>query len=316
MTDQTDVHDLTDDELLPMMVSNEYRNREKRRGHTILLHPFPPCTVCHEPVLDQPVSEGVDPFAERLVVNRPCGHRLRFTLEAAERLVDQVQHIVNVAEARPAGSLECSGEEGFCDVHGFHRHPPVPEGDVCRPVDIDGETVRVRGKGELTEQGLEALTALVRVAKAKFDAEAPEQVGVLQNRLRLAHKARRAKEHQLDDIRRALYDIGLIQDDDPYGHADLADVIRQAGEHPAADALAAEWHRRHQRLEQLTNSTGPEAQVAIVEHVRGELVGLRGALGILLGGQVEGGTADLLGWTHYQEWLRRQEDQTKEGNRS
>lgn len=74
-----------------------------------------------------------------------------------------------------------------------------------------------------------------------------------------------------------------------------------------ADALAAEWHRRHQRLEELTDSKGPEAQVAIVEHVRGELVGLRGALGVLLGGDVQGGTADLLGWSYYQEWRRRQE---------
>lgn len=78
----------------------------------------------------------------------------------------------------------------------------------------------------------------------------------------------------------------------------------------AADALAAEWHRRNQRLEELTSSKGPEAQVAIVEHVRGELVGLRGALGILLGGQVQDGTADLLGWAHYQEWRRRQEGQS------
>lgn len=52
----------------------------------------------------------------------------------------------------------------------------------------------------------------------------------LENRLRLAHQARRAKEHQLDDIRRALCDIGFMDDDDPYSHADLADVIRQAGE--------------------------------------------------------------------------------------
>jgi hypothetical protein len=76
-----------------------------------------------------------------------------------------------------------------------------------------------------------------------------------------------------------------------------------------ADALAAEWHRRHQRLDELTKSKAPEAQVAIVEHVRGELVGLRGALGILLGGQVKGGTADLLGWAYYQEWRKRQEGQ-------
>lgn len=74
---------------------------------------------------------------------------------------------------------------------------------------------------------------------------------------------------------------------------------------PVADALAAEYHRRYQRLEDLAK--GPNAQVAVVEHVRGELVGLRGALGVLLGGSVQDGTADLLGWAHYQEWRRRQE---------
>jgi hypothetical protein len=51
---------------------------------------------------------------------------------------------------------------------------------------------------------------------------------VPQKRFQLAHQARRAKEHQLDGIRRALCDIGVMEDDDPYGHADLEDVIRQA----------------------------------------------------------------------------------------
>ena len=106
---------------------------------------------------------------------------------------------------------------------------PEPE-DTCRPVDIDGETIRVRGSGELTDEGQEALAALVRVAKAKFVADAPEKVGELQGKLRLAHQARRVKEHQLDDIRRALCDIGFMEDDDPYSHADLAEVIRQNGQ--------------------------------------------------------------------------------------
>ncbi|MET8571854.1 hypothetical protein [Streptomyces sp. NPDC004783] len=57
---------------------------------------------------------------------------------------------------------------------------------------------------------------------------APSPEHVLQKRLRLAHQARRAKEHQLDDIRRALCDAGFMNDDDPYSHADLADVIRQS----------------------------------------------------------------------------------------
>lgn len=58
---------------------------------------------------------------------------------------------------------------------------------------------------------------------------AEQTVTTLERRLSLAHTARRAKEHQLDGIRRALCDAGFMQDDDPYGHADLADVIRQVG---------------------------------------------------------------------------------------
>ncbi|MCL6734404.1 MULTISPECIES: hypothetical protein [Streptomyces] len=58
---------------------------------------------------------------------------------------------------------------------------------------------------------------------------AETELAALRRRNRLAHKARRAAEHKLDGIRRALCDIGAMQDDDPYSHADLEDVIRQAG---------------------------------------------------------------------------------------
>lgn len=198
--------------------------------------------------------------------------------------------------------------------------------DTCRPVQVDGETVRVRGSGELTEEGQEALAALVRVAKAKFVAEEREQVGDLQEKLRLAHQARRAKEHQLDGIRRALCDAGFMEDDDPYSHADLEEVIRQAGrivESPvpegsaanpapedsatnsAADALAAEMHRRAQRLEQLRGDS--DAQESVREHVYGEVLGLRGAIGIVLGHQVAGGYADVKGIDYYEAWCARQE---------
>lgn len=59
---------------------------------------------------------------------------------------------------------------------------------------------------------------------------AEQRAEIAEKRLLLAHQARRAKEHQLDDIRRALCDIGFMADDDPYSHADLADVIRQNGQ--------------------------------------------------------------------------------------
>jgi hypothetical protein len=143
--------------------------------------------------------------------------------------------------------------------------PEPIEADTCRPIEVDGETVRVRGSGELTEEGQEALADLVRVAKTRFVAEAPERVGVLQERLRRAHQTRRAKEHQLDDIRRALRDAGFMEDDDPYSHADLADVIRQAGE-----AVQAESGRLRERLRLLTDEkvayvTGPTTDLLCEE---------------------------------------------------
>lgn len=57
-----------------------------------------------------------------------------------------------------------------------------------------------------------------------------DQIRALEHQLRLAHQSRRASEHLLDGIRRAMCDAGFMEDSDPYGHADLADVIRQAAE--------------------------------------------------------------------------------------
>jgi hypothetical protein len=189
-TPEGPAHELTDEELLPLMVASERRNRQRRRGHSILLYPDPPCAVCGGAPQKQwvrPVSE-LDPDV-RLVVNDPCGHRMTYTLAAAEGLVDQVRHVVDQEENRPVQIAELEGRE------------------VRRPLQVDGETVRVHGS-----------------------AEVPDEVAVLEKRLRLAHQARRAKEHQLDGIRRALCDAGFIEEDDAYGHADLEDVVRQAGE--------------------------------------------------------------------------------------
>jgi hypothetical protein len=67
------------------------------------------------------------------------------------------------------------------------------------------------------------------VTAAAESKSAPSDVAELERRLVVAHQSRRAAEHTLDGIRRALRDAGFMRDDDPYGHADLADVIRQAG---------------------------------------------------------------------------------------
>lgn len=71
-----------------------------------------------------------------------------------------------------------------------------------------------------------------------------------------------------------------------------------------ADAIAEELRRRATRLEELR--ADPIGNSSRINHVRGEVIGLRGALGIVLGGAVPGGTADKLGHAYYQEWLASQ----------
>ena len=129
-----------------------------------------------------------------------------------------------------------------------------------------------------------------------------------------SHITRDGRDDQPEDgrpwpwLRLSLYaeDVVLDRPQVEALHAAIGSWLARTGSQSSADALATEWHHRNQRLEELTKSNGPEAQVAIVEHLRGELIGLRGALGMLLGGQVQDGTADLLGWAYCQEWRGRQ----------
>ncbi|MFF7949103.1 hypothetical protein [Streptomyces griseorubiginosus] len=46
---------------------------------------------------------------------------------------------------------------------------PEPE-DACRAVEVDGETIRVRGAGPFTETDRQLAAEIVRAAKRKFDA--------------------------------------------------------------------------------------------------------------------------------------------------
>lgn len=76
------------------------------------------------------------------------------------------------------------------------------------------------------------------------------------------------------------------------------------------DNIAEEIHRRAARLEELRD--GPEY---VRSEVRGELIGLRGALGIALGHRVAGGDADAAGINYYELWLGRQGETTDTGGR-
>ncbi|MBP5918734.1 hypothetical protein F3K34_43910 [Streptomyces sp. LBUM 1486] len=174
-SNESDVHDLTDEELLPLMVAAEHRTRQRRRGLKLLLYPEPPCVLCgaipNEQSVDQPLPESM---LQRLVVNEPCGHRMRYSLEATERLVPQALALVDAEENRPAGT-RCSEDDGFCPAHGYHRHAPEREqyassvhAAVSRVTGIpDGVTAAVL---EVRDRELETLRAEVAAAR-KFAGE-------------------------------------------------------------------------------------------------------------------------------------------------
>ena len=70
------------------------------------------------------------------------------------------------------------------------------------------------------------------------------------------------------------------------------------------DALAEEIYRRAARLEELR--ADPTTSTSVRDHLLGELIGLRGALGITLGHHVPGGSADIAGIDYYLTWLARE----------
>lgn len=49
-----------------------------------------------------------------------------------------------------------------------------PEPDVCRPVDVDGKTVLIRGQGDLSEEGQGFVAEVVRAASRRYASEHPE----------------------------------------------------------------------------------------------------------------------------------------------
>lgn len=47
--------------------------------------------------------------------------------------------------------------------------------DECRPVEVDGEMIRVRGGSPMNDEDRDAFIQIVRAAKAKFTADLAEQ---------------------------------------------------------------------------------------------------------------------------------------------
>jgi hypothetical protein len=122
---------------------------------------------------------------------------------------------------------------------------PAPD-DSCRAVDVDGETIRVRGVGELTEQGRAALAEVIGAAKRKYGSEHPAERltvdTITSDQLDALYDERDALRQQLDAAHRrhdaldsAVYALGPIVDRPFRSHRQQPAALCE--QHPGAPVI-------------------------------------------------------------------------------
>jgi hypothetical protein len=65
----------------------------------------------------------------------------------------------------------------MCGVPAISHHLVEPDEDKCRPVEVDGEIIRVHGDGEMDALDREMFAEVVRAAKRKWVAEYARRKG-------------------------------------------------------------------------------------------------------------------------------------------
>lgn len=123
-----------------------------------------------------------------------------------------------------------------------------PDDDTCRPVEIDGELIRVRGSGDMSDESRAALADVIRAAKRKFAAEHPprltvdtitsDQLDALYDRLEAAEETE--SQRQLATAREA-----------------LASATVRAAKAERAVNLLADSHRRAEQAEASIRDAAP-----------------------------------------------------------
>jgi len=94
----------------------------------------------------------------------------------ANALTGLAQHVQRAADSRQSDfALSPEALDEPAPVSGPAATQATEPEDTCRPVEIDGETIRVRGRGEFTEREQQFAAEIVRAAKRKYAAEHREQ---------------------------------------------------------------------------------------------------------------------------------------------
>jgi hypothetical protein len=105
---------------------------------------------------------------------------------------------------------------GTCDGIGWQPEDDPDELDTCRPVDVGGETIRVRGEQPLTEQSKTALAEVVRATRRRHEAERAAERADIERQTRqqtcaqIEAQLQRMRENGDTDIRTAIDHVRVI----------------------------------------------------------------------------------------------------------
>ncbi|MEU6365730.1 hypothetical protein ABZ876_08235 [Streptomyces sp. NPDC046931] len=111
-----------------------------------------------------------------------------------------------------AETPEVGTRAGWNPLSGAQAGAESFEADTCRPVEIDGETIRVHGASEMSEESRAALTEVIRAAKRRYAAEQarPTARQLSARAVNAVLPALRAKDEWLPfSVRRAIADAVL-----------------------------------------------------------------------------------------------------------
>jgi hypothetical protein len=197
-------------DLLAWAVVLGYRAQQQRDGLRYVLMPFPPCPTCRGDVHTvnmMAVESGIRQHS-RLTV-QPCGHthiardddvdRIRRHIDEMLDLVERADNsrdpdvhgwttgdVAREAQVRvgpePSNPTQCSGEEGFCPEHGFHRHCLKQPGEADQTTSgnpSSGSETADSLRGQLQDARLQIARVRKVIAERRLEVAEREADGML-----------------------------------------------------------------------------------------------------------------------------------------
>lgn len=91
-----------------------------------------------------------------------CILSLCWSLQQAHHRLDELEHDLDQLLDEWAGDDQADDDQADDDQR---------DQDTCRPLDVDGQTIRVLGSGEWTAEDRAAMAEVVRAAQQRMGAE-------------------------------------------------------------------------------------------------------------------------------------------------